>query len=370
MEFLDKIGLRRFKELLDGIYATKKELVGKDNTSVLCPDNTQEKFNDNQLYFMFDFDSGNQDRKIDLYVNKDNDFNESHVGVKAYHFMDGLSCPTDGLKGDYSTIVAKNFIMKDGEKTANIGINDIQVSLNTDNFYTKEEIDETVSSLGDDIDETLEDYAKTEDLSEVAFSGDYDDLINTPHIPTIPVVAEGSTNGTIKVDGVDIPIHGLGDAAYYSHSAFADSNHDHSQIIGTANRAIADENGLNIDEYYAKKTDIPSSSGSAFSSDMLDVHVNVTQSENQTIEYQTDYTIQWCDVDNETYGDNGGFDYSKVLKPCVAVYVSISPSTGYSAGTLQASGDVLYEGVNGSNTIYYFPLGGTLNLSATSATPI
>lgn len=258
MEFLDKIGLRRFKELLDGIYATKNEVVAKDNTSVLRPDNTQEDFNDNQLYFMFDFDSGNQDRKIDLYVNKDNDFNEGHVGVKAYHFMDGLSCPTDGLKGEYSTIVAKNFIMKDGDKSASLGIDDIRISLNTDNFYTKDEIDKTVSSLGEDVDETLEDYAKTEDLSGVAFSGDYADLSNKPHIPTIPVVAEGTTNGTINVDGVDIPIHGLGDAAYYSHSAFADSNHDHSRIVGTANRAIADQNGDAIDTTYVKVTDLNS----------------------------------------------------------------------------------------------------------------
>ena len=257
MEFLDKEGLRTFKELLDGRYATKGDLVSKDNTSVLRPDNTQEDFNDNQLYFMFDIDSGNYDRKIDLYVNKDNDFNDSHVGVKAYHFMDGLSCPTDGLKGDYSAIVAKKFIIKDGGKTVTLGANDVDVSLDVSNFYTKTEIDNEISSAVASINEQLGDYAEIEDLSTVAFSGDYNDLINIPASATAQVITEGSTNGTISVGGTDVAVHGLGDAAYMSHSAFADVDHDHSYIIGTANRAVADKYGDDIDTTYVKLSNLP-----------------------------------------------------------------------------------------------------------------
>lgn len=149
MEFLDYEGLAKFKELLklkedktsqenDEKYATKKEITAKENTSVINPDNTQEKNNDNQIYFMFDSDSGNNDKKINLFVNRDNDFNESHVGVKSYHFMDGLSCPKDGLKGDYAYIVAKGFIVAgDGE--------------NPSEYYTKEEVDKLISDLREEL---------------------------------------------------------------------------------------------------------------------------------------------------------------------------------------------------------------------------
>ena len=151
MEFLDYEGLAKFKELLDSEngdkFATKQEITAKENTSVINPDNTQEKFNDNQVYFMFDEDSGNQDRSIDLFVNRDNDFNESHVGVKAYHFMNGLGCPTDGLKGEYATIVAKNFVIKDDNKEVAIGIDNLNVSLDTDKYYTKAEVDAMIAAL-------------------------------------------------------------------------------------------------------------------------------------------------------------------------------------------------------------------------------
>lgn len=146
MEFLDYDGLVALKEELTEDFATKKELQTKDNTSVINPTNTIEKNNDNQVYFLFDTDSGNQDRKIDLYINRDNDFNESHVGVEAYHFMDGLSCPTDGLKGDYADIVARNFIIKNGGKSATIGIDGISVSLDTNDFYTKEEVNNLIEA--------------------------------------------------------------------------------------------------------------------------------------------------------------------------------------------------------------------------------
>lgn len=184
MEFLDYEGLVALKEELSEDFATKKELQAKDNTSVINPTNTIEKNNDNQVYFLFDTDSGNQDRKIDLYINRDNDFNESHVGVDAYHFMDGLSCPTDGLKGDYADIVARNFIIKNGGKSATIGIDGISVSLDTNDFYTKEgteiKIDEAVALINRE----LSKYIKKTELSSVATSGKYSDLSDKPYIPT------------------------------------------------------------------------------------------------------------------------------------------------------------------------------------------
>ena len=124
----------------DDKYATKEQITKKNYTSVINPDNTREKFNDNQVYFNFDNDSGNQDKKINLFINKDNDFNDSHVGVLSYHFMDGLSCPADGLKGDYSYIVAKGFIVAGGGESPA-------------DMYTKGQVDAIVANLQRQIDE-------------------------------------------------------------------------------------------------------------------------------------------------------------------------------------------------------------------------
>ena len=152
MEFLDYEGLAKFKELLDSEngdkFATKQEITAKENTSVINPDNTQEKNNDNQVYFMFDEDSGNQDKSINLFINRDNDFNESHVGVKSYHFMNGLGCPTDGLNGEYSYIVAKGFIKAgEGEVPSEI--------------YTKAETDALLNEKAD-VATTLAGYGITD----------------------------------------------------------------------------------------------------------------------------------------------------------------------------------------------------------------
>lgn len=109
--------------------------------------NLQQKFNDNQIYFKFDY--GNEDQKIDLYINRDNDFNRSHTGVKAYHFMDGLSCPTDGLVGEYADIIAKNITLKNGDDTITISADGDGFSLDTTKYYTKEEVDEELNGKAD-----------------------------------------------------------------------------------------------------------------------------------------------------------------------------------------------------------------------------
>lgn len=38
--------------------------------------------------------------------------------------------------------------------------------------------------------------------------------VSREQLPAKPVIAEGATNGTISVDGSDVPVHGLGSAAY------------------------------------------------------------------------------------------------------------------------------------------------------------
>lgn len=67
--------------------------------------------------------------------------------------------------------------------------------------------DSSLEDIGvtDAIEEALEDYTPTSDLAEVAFSGDYDDLENTPTIPTVnnatlTIQKEGSSIGTFTAN--------------------------------------------------------------------------------------------------------------------------------------------------------------------------
>lgn len=48
-------------------------------------------------------------------------------------------------------------------------------------------------------------------------------------------ITEGSTNGTINVNGQEISIHGLGTAAYTDSSAYATSNHNHDSVYAPIN---------------------------------------------------------------------------------------------------------------------------------------
>lgn len=67
--------------------------------------------------------------------------------------------------------------------------------------------DSSLEDIGviDAIEEALEDYTPTSDLAEVAFSGDYEDLENTPAIPTVnnatlTIQKEGSSIGTFTAN--------------------------------------------------------------------------------------------------------------------------------------------------------------------------
>lgn len=63
--------------------------------------------------------------------------------------MDGLSCPTDGLVGEYADIVAKNITLKDGDDTITISADGDGFSLDTTKYYTKDEVDEELSGKAD-----------------------------------------------------------------------------------------------------------------------------------------------------------------------------------------------------------------------------
>ena len=66
--------------------------------------------------------------------------------------MDGLSCPTDGLVGDYADIVAKNITLRSGDQTVTIGVDSDMFSLDTSKYYTKTEIDSLLSQATDNVD--------------------------------------------------------------------------------------------------------------------------------------------------------------------------------------------------------------------------
>lgn len=73
-------------------------------------------------------------------------------------------------------------------------------------------------------------------------------VVSRKQLPAKPVIAEGATNGTISVDGADVPVHGLKSAAYTDASDYAtaeqggkaDTALQKADIVtGTANGTIA-----------------------------------------------------------------------------------------------------------------------------------
>ena len=72
--------------------------------------------------------------------------------------------------------------------------------------------------------------------------------VSRKQLPAKPVIVEGTTNGTISVDGSDVPVHGLGSAAYTEAGDYAtaeqggkaDTALQKADIVtGTANGTIA-----------------------------------------------------------------------------------------------------------------------------------
>lgn len=61
-------------------------------------------------------------------------------------------------------------------------------------------------------------------------------------------VSEGSTNGTIEVDGTDVPVHGLGSAAYQPSSAF-DASGAAAAVLGTNSDAATAATVYGVKKY-------------------------------------------------------------------------------------------------------------------------
>ena len=88
------------------------------------------------------------------------------------------------------------------------GVEDYEELLNKPLINGRELIDDSsLEDIGvtDAIDDALDDYTPTADLSAVALSGDYDDLINKPTIPTVndailTIQKEGSSIGTFTAN--------------------------------------------------------------------------------------------------------------------------------------------------------------------------
>lgn len=88
------------------------------------------------------------------------------------------------------------------------GVDDYNELTNKPSIEGHELVDDSsLEDIGviDAIEEALEDYTPTSDLAEVAFSGDYDDLENTPTIPTVnnatlTIQKEGSSIGTFTAN--------------------------------------------------------------------------------------------------------------------------------------------------------------------------
>ena len=95
-------------------------------------------------------------------------------------------------------------LISDGSR----GIDDYNELTNKPSIEGHELVDDSsLDDIGvtDAIEEALEDYTPKSDLAEVAFSGDYEDLENTPTIPTVnnatlTVQKEGSSIGTFTAN--------------------------------------------------------------------------------------------------------------------------------------------------------------------------
>lgn len=103
----------------------------------------------------------------------------------------------------YSSDGIPTFISDGGQ-----GVDDYNELTNKPSIEGHELVDDSsLEDIGvmDAIEEALEDYTPTSDLAEVAFSGDYEDLENTPTIPTVnnatlTIQKEGSSIGTFTAN--------------------------------------------------------------------------------------------------------------------------------------------------------------------------
>ncbi|MBR5409959.1 MAG: hypothetical protein IK104_04740 [Clostridia bacterium] len=95
--------------------------------------------------------------------------------VKSGGVYTALAGKQDTLSFDNSPTENSNNLIKSGKLYNTLA-----------SYATKAYVDEAVAGIGEP---DLTGFAKTEDLAAVAFSGDYDDLTDTPTIPTVPEIS-------------------------------------------------------------------------------------------------------------------------------------------------------------------------------------
>lgn len=98
--------------------------------------------------------------------------------------------------------------------------------------------DKSLEALGitDAIDDALEDYTPTPEFAEVAFTGDYDDLIGTPTIPTVndatlTITQNGTSAGTFTANASSNTTINLTDTTYSDFSGATASTAGASGLV-------------------------------------------------------------------------------------------------------------------------------------------
>lgn len=107
--------------------------------------------------------------------------------------------------------------------------------------------DKSLEDLGitDAIDDALEDYTPTSGFAEVAFTGDYDDLIGTPTIPTVnnatlTITQNGTSAGTFTANASSNTTINLTDTTY---SAFSGATPSAAGASGLVPAPVAGDGG-------------------------------------------------------------------------------------------------------------------------------
>lgn len=71
--------------------------------------------------------------------------------------------------------------------------------------------------------------------------------LTTTDLPSAPTLEEGTTNGTIKYNGTDVPVHGLGSAAYTDSTAYATADQGTKADNAVPNTRTVNSKALSAD---------------------------------------------------------------------------------------------------------------------------
>ena len=101
------------------------------------------------------------------------------------------------------------------------------------------------------------------------------------------------------------------------------------------------------------------------------VHVNITQSSNQTIKVSQVSPHSLNLTSNQVVLSGANMTQSFIATHCFPYIVKVEPDSNYTAGSPIITGDVLYTNTTSTTQkTIYVPLGGTVNISANPATQI